>query len=873
MRVVMLTTAIAVLVAGMAMLTQDLNVYRKTWAADLQNEAEILALSTAPALEFDDHEIAQRNLAALQARPQVLVAALYSSKANLYASYVRAGQSPPPPISPEKGLRMSGERVEVAQPVRRDGEILGTIYLRARFDLWGRVGAYLGIFVLVMLLSLGVAFLFSWRLQEGITEPLDAMAGVAREIVNRRDYSLRARKTSDDEIGVVVDAFNNMLEEVQFRSHALEQSNRALKEEVAVRESTQAALSVATVRLESTMAAAEIGSWLWDARTNEFTADRNLATLYGLESELKLCGDPTLHHRRIHPDDLDSVMEAEATALRTGVLPSTEFRVMLPNGAQRWMARRGKVQLDTDGKATLVSGLLIDITPQKLAEQALRASEKLYRAVGESINYGVWVCDREGNNMYASESFLRLAGISQEECAKFGWGGALHPDDAAATLTAWRACVQSGDVWYREYRVRGIDGVYHPILAQGVPIRDETGEVSGWAGINLDISRLKRTEEALREADRRKDEFLATLAHELRNPLAPIRHAVKLLQSQATDERQQQWAREVTSRQVQRMALLLDDLLDISRITRGRLDLKVEAVDLQSLVGAAVETARPLIDAKGHELTVDLPAQPLILAVDPLRLSQSLSNLLTNAAKYTDPHGRIALTVRLLSDEIAMCVKDNGIGFESEVLHGMFEMFSQVDSAIDRAEGGLGIGLALVKGLIGLHGGSVGASSQGVGFGSEFVIHLPRSLVVTEVTRPTVEPEPCASADSRLKVLVADDNRDAADSLAMVLEMNRFEVLVAHSGEEALQLARRALPQAMILDIGMPDITGYEVAREIRREPWGDRVLLLAITGWGQKEDKDRASEAGFDHHLTKPVDADQVEKILRRYCDSEYTA
>jgi PAS domain S-box-containing protein len=757
MRVVLLTTCIAVWVAGAAMLTLDLSVYRKSWASDLSNEAAILARSTAPALEFDDHAVAERNLAALQARPQVLVAAIYSANGRIYASYVRPGTSAPPPATPAPGLRMAGERIELAQPIQRNGETLGVIYLEARYDILGRMSAFLGIFVLVTLLSLAVAFLFSSWLQAGITEPLDAMAGVAREIVSRRDYSLRARKVSDDEIGVVVDAFNNMLEEVQSRSQALEQSNRALQEEVAVRESTQAALSVATARLESTMAAAEIGSWVWDVRSNKFTTDRNLAALYGLDDELALNGDPSLHHEHIHPEDLRAVQAAEANALRTGVLPSTEFRVMLPNGSERWMARRGKVQLDADGKAIFVSGLLIDITAQKAAEKALRTGEKL-----------------------------------------------------------------------------------------------------------------------LREADRRKDEFLATLAHELRNPLAPIRHAVKLLESKGVDERKRQWAREVISRQVQRMALLLDDLLDVSRITRGRLDLKIEAVDLESLVGAAVETARPLIESKHHQLTIELPPQPVTLAVDPLRLSQSLSNLLTNAAKYTDPRGRIALTVKQHADEITVSVKDNGIGFEPEALHGMFEMFAQVDSAIDRAEGGLGIGLALVRGLIALHGGTVEGCSTGPGFGSEFIIHLPASAVVPTSLEPdgdAVAPSPSAREARDLKVLVADDNRDAADSLAMVLEMSRYQVLVAHTGEQALRIARQTLPHAMILDIGMPDITGYDVARQIRREPWGGDVLLLAITGWGQREDKERASAAGFDYHLTKPVDADQVEKLLRGFCDSRRTA
>jgi PAS domain S-box-containing protein len=847
MRVVLLTTGIAVWVAGLAMLTLDLSMYRKSLAAELSNEANILSLSTASALAFDDHAVAERNLSALQARPEMLEAALYSANGTLYASYARPGEAAAPARPPPAGLRMNGERIEIAHQVALNGEILGTIYLRARYALGARAAGYLGIFVLVTLLALAVAFLFSSGLQQRISEPLDAMAGVAREIVNRRDYSLRARKISDDEIGVVVDAFNNMLEEVEARSQAL---------------------SVATARLESTMAAAEIGGWLWDVRSNEFTADRNLATLYGLNDESELNGDPRRHHERIHPDDLASVTEAETNALRTGVLASTEFRVRLPSGGERWMARRGKVQLDADGRALFISGLLIDITAQKRAEQAARASEKLYRAIGESIDYGVWVCDRDGRFVYASESFLRLLGMTQEEFTNRGWAGVLHPDEADATLSAWAGCIASGNAWYREQRMRGVDGRYHPILAQGVPIRGETGEVSGWAGINLDISRLKRTEEALREADRRKDEFLATLAHELRNPLAPIRHAVKVLESGNVEDGQRQWCREVISRQVQRMALLLDDLLDVSRITRGRLDIKVERVDLNALVGAAVETARPLIDSKHHRLVVELPAHPITLLVDPLRLSQSLSNLLTNAAKYTDPHGKIALTVALNPEEITLSVQDNGIGFEQHALSNMFQMFSQVDSAIDRAEGGLGIGLALVDGLIALHGGRVDGFSAGPGCGSAFIIHLPRSVVVeASLVEPTSEPPPAQASSSALKVLVADDNRDAADSLAMVLELNGYQVLVAHTGKEALFTGRQGRPQAVILDIGMPDMTGYEVARAIRREPWGAGVLLLAITGWGQLEDKARAAEAGFDHHLTKPVDADEVESLLREYC------
>jgi len=866
MRVVLLTTAIALVVTGIAMLTHELTVYRQSWATDLANEAAILALSTAPALAFDDHVVAERNLSALQARPRVKTAAIYGADGDLYASYVREGEPPPPSRVPLiSGTRVSGEQVEIAQPVVRSGEALGTIYLRARYDVAGRVETYLEIFAVVMLLSLAVSYAFSRGLQQVITEPLESITSVAHNIVSRRDYSLRARKTTDDEIGLVVTAFNSMMDEVETRT-------KSLQDEIAVREAAEAALSVATARLESTMAAAEIGSWVWDVVLNQFTADRNLAALYGLNDEAELNGDPMRHRQRIHAEDLPGVRAAEETAMSSGVLASTEFRVMLPDGTERWMARRGKVQIDEDGRPIFISGVLIDITAQKVAEQALRSSEKLYRAIGESIDYGVWLCDPQGWNVYASESFLKLIGMTQEQFSKLGWGSLLHPDEAEATIAAWRECARTGAVWYREHRMRGIDGLYHPILAQGVPIRGERGEVTGWAGINLDISRLKRTEGALREADRRKDEFLATLAHELRNPLAPIRHAVKLLAAPSADGQQQVFAREVIGRQVLRMALLLDDLLDVSRITRGRLDLKREVVDLRSIVDTAVETARPMIESKQQQLAVELPSEPLRLFVDPLRLSQSLSNLLTNATKYTDSGGQIGLTVLLTPCGVVMTVKDTGIGIEPRTIPALFEMFSQVDSAIDRAEGGLGIGLALVKGLIGLHGGSVEGESAGMGQGSAFTIRLPRSIVVEHdpVAEP-VQPIESVRPSVPVKILVADDNRDAADSMALILEFSGYQVLIAHSGLDALEKARASMPDAMILDIGMPDMNGYEVARSIRAEAWGERIFMLAITGWGQEEDKERALAAGFDQHMTKPVDADAVEQRLRAFVDSRY--
>jgi signal transduction histidine kinase/ActR/RegA family two-component response regulator len=375
---------------------------------------------------------------------------------------------------------------------------------------------------------------------------------------------------------------------------------------------------------------------------------------------------------------------------------------------------------------------------------------------------------------------------------------------------------------------------------------------------------LRATEAALREADHRKDLFLATLAHELRNPLAPIRTAVQILGSPQLAASQLHWVQSVIKRQAKHMALLLDDLLDVARITQGKLILKVERVTLTSIVDAAVETARPLLDDKKHHLTVTLPDNAVTLDADPLRLSQVLSNLLANSAKYTNPSGQIQLRCSVASDAVHISVRDNGIGIPAEALPKIFEMFSQVDVTSIRSEGGLGIGLSLVKGLVELHGGKIEARSQGAAQGSEFTVLLPLATAHSpDADVAQINDQPPALVGRR--ILVADDNKDAADSLAMLLELAGHEVRVAHHGRAALALAQAFRPDTALLDIGMPDLSGYEVARELRREPWGAQIRLIALTGWGQEGDRQRANKAGFDHHVTKPIDPATLEALMSR--------
>ena len=376
------------------------------------------------------------------------------------------------------------------------------------------------------------------------------------------------------------------------------------------------------------------------------------------------------------------------------------------------------------------------------------------------------------------------------------------------------------------------------------------------------LAALRDTESALREADQRKDLFLATLAHELRNPLAPIRSAAQVLAAPKLGTVQLEWARNVIQRQVGHMALLLDDLLDIARITQGKLELKKKRVTLTEVVDSAVEAARPLIDSKNHHLKVSLPSDNPPLEADPLRLAQVLSNLLTNAAKYTDAAGHIELSGRVDGQELCLAIKDDGIGIAPEALTRIFEMFSQIDGASSRSDGGLGIGLSLVQGILKLHGGTIEARSDGPGRGSEFIVRLPLALAHPHEARAS-ELEARRDGTLRRRVMVADDNKDAADAMAMLLELGEHEVRVAYNGRTALTLAQTFRPDVAFIDIGMPDCSGYEVAQALRREPWGIGIYLVALTGWGQDGDRQSSKNAGFDRHMTKPVDHDAIEALL----------
>jgi signal transduction histidine kinase/ActR/RegA family two-component response regulator len=389
------------------------------------------------------------------------------------------------------------------------------------------------------------------------------------------------------------------------------------------------------------------------------------------------------------------------------------------------------------------------------------------------------------------------------------------------------------------------------------------GSVAVWF---TNITSRKKYEETLREADRRKDEFLVTLAHELRNPLAPIRQGVRIAAAANSTDAQRRWSHAIIERQVQHMSLLLDDLLDVSRIGRGTLLLRKSDELLSVVMDTALEAVRPHFEAKRHRLEKSLPATPVVLAIDPVRIAQVLGNLLTNAAKYTDPGGQITVSAQHEGPDFVIRVKDNGIGLTPEQQTQVFEMFSQVPAALEQSQGGLGIGLALARGLIELHGGTIRASSAGLGHGTEVIVRLPGSCIVSgREGGPALLAASRAAVDSKRCILIADDNVDAADSLAELLRLEGYEVHVAYDGAEALATFARVDPDAALLDVGMPHVSGLEVVRAIRQQPRGQRATLIAVTGWGQERDRRLALEAGFDHHLTKPMLPEAVCELIQR--------
>jgi PAS domain S-box-containing protein len=499
-----------------------------------------------------------------------------------------------------------------------------------------------------------------------------------------------------------------------------------------------------------------------------------------------------------------------------------------------------------------------DTTRERAADEALRRQTARSNRLVESNIIGVMFGDME-RITEANDAFLEMVGYSRAdlEAGLLRWRVMTPPqftqfdDEAVEELLRCGVCTPFQKEFYRK------DGSRVPIL-----IGSAMFDTATWVCFVQDMSRVKQVEAELRDADRRKDEFLATLAHELRNPLAPIRNAVQVLKAKGPQDPDLMWGRDVIDRQVSQMARLLDDLLDVSRITRNTLELRRGRVSLTVVIESALETSRPLIDQMKHQLVVSLPPQPVPLDADTTRLAQIFSNLLNNAAKYSDPGSRIWLTAERQGNDLVVSVKDTGIGIAGGHLRKVFEMFSQETPALERSQGGLGIGLSLVKGLVELHGGCIEARSEGPGRGSEFVVRLPVAWEPVRQT-PTGREDEATPVKTSLRILVVDDNRDGADSLSMMLKLMGNDTRTAYDGEAAVAAAGEFRPDVILLDIGLPKMSGYDVCRHIRAEAWGQQVVIVAQTGWGQVEDRRKAQAAGFDHHFVKPVNMAALTTLL----------
>jgi PAS domain S-box-containing protein len=524
--------------------------------------------------------------------------------------------------------------------------------------------------------------------------------------------------------------------------------------------------------------------------------------------------------------------------------------------ARRWSREELAFIRELAGRARTASERL-------RSEIALQESEAKFRTIANAMPQVVWSTLPDGSHDYYNQRWYDFTGVAPGTTDGDGWNDLFHPEDRQRSWDLWQHCLLTGDPYEIQYRLRHRSGAYRWTLGRALPIYSDTGKIIRWMGTCTDIHDQKLAEERLKEADARKDEFLAMLAHELRNPLAPISAAAQLLQMGVPNEARVRQASQVIGRQIQHLTSLVDDLLDVSRVTRGLIELDNAQVDIGDVVVQAIEQVTPLIRARRHQLGVQLPPEAPLVRGDNKRLVQVLVNLLNNAAKYTPEGGQLLLEAEVRGAQVLIRVTDNGIGMAPALVSRAFEMFAQAERSPDRSSGGLGLGLALVKSLVELHQGTVSCESAGPGRGSVFTVRLPRQLAEE---RPAAVPASDTAAWSHtapLRILVVDDNVDAASTLGMLLEAGGHQVMTEYGSHAALERARVEAPQICILDLGLPEMDGNELARRLRAMAPTARSVLVAVTGYGQENDRKQTQAAGFDHHLVKPVDTGELAAIL----------
>jgi PAS domain S-box-containing protein len=605
-----------------------------------------------------------------------------------------------------------------------------------------------------------------------------------------------------------------------------------------------------------------IATFDWDFTRGHARCSPEFFEMYGLESRDGVITSEDWD-RFIHPEDRDAMAAHITRALAGEDTPAADYRIIRADGRVRWLTYSGQFVGD-DAHGERMLGTVVDITERKLVEARLRDSQERLRLALDAASAGSWEWDIGAADIggAVSEEAMRLWGVSADNAPRTfeGWLALIHPEDRERVAAAYqRAAVAGGDIDI-DFRIPLEEAGARWLQVIG-RVQQDTNQRAVWmSGITLDVTSRKEAEEALRESDRRKDEFIAMLAHELRNPLAPIRYAVAMLERPDLPPETAARARDVINRQVVHLVRLVDDLLDVSRISRGKIELRKRRLNLQDTLQSALDACAPIVEESSLRLHASLPASPIWVDADPNRLVQVLTNLLNNAIKYTPAPGDVWVTCQQDGEQAVIRVRDSGIGIERDDLPRVFEKFTQV--AHDPvSQSGLGLGLSLVHTLVEMHGGTVTASSEGPGKGSEFVVYLPAARAPLGTATSLTATVGTIARPKR--VLIVDDNEDLVEMSNMLVQSFGHETAVARDGPTALALAGSFRPDVVLLDIGMPGMDGYEVARRLRADATHQGVTLIAITGWGQDDDRRRTREAGFDHHLTKPPDPEQLRLLL----------
>lgn len=579
--------------------------------------------------------------------------------------------------------------------------------------------------------------------------------------------------------------------------------------------------------------------------------------------------DGRIWEQWLHPEDAATYVQQFDAALQQRAHFKATARLRRHDGTWRWVESTAAPYWSSDGVFLGMVGSSPDITELIEHEQALQASEDRFRHMADNAPVLVWVTEPDGSCSFLSKSWYEYTGQTPDTGLGFGWIDAAHPEDQAYVRESFLDANAKRSQFKIDYRLRSKDGGYIWVIDTAAPRFDASGEFLGYVGSVLDITDRKRSEDLLKEAHRKKDEFLATLAHELRNPLAPIRTGLEIMRLRCDDPKTVSQTRQLIERQVVQLVHLIDDLMDVARIATGKLNLTMSRVDVSHLIDLALETTGPVIAERGHSVTVTRGGLPACIQADAVRITQVFANVLTNAAKYTPPGGRIGVELQVDGHDAVIRIVDSGIGVPIEHQEEVFEMFSQVcgphNDLADEA-GGLGIGLHLVKRLVELHDGRVTLRSAGAHSGTTVEIRLP--LASTESADESARSAEATHIAKR-KVLVIDDNADAAESLAMLLGLQGHEAHTAIDGEAGLAIAARLRPDMILLDLRMPRMSGYQVARAIRATDWGRQLVLVALSGYGQEDDFRATQAAGFDYHLVKPVDP----KLLQAFLTSDRRA